>query len=652
MDATQPIGTLAAALALVLPGAVLVRRDEWRRTEPVEIAAVAFAASASYWAVAIWCLPWLAWAGVGLRGLGVATITASVLVLGVTRRAEIALLARAIRTETVARVDVAIGLVAVAARVPFPLMRLAGAVGDLTAHATMTELIVLANGMPTSHEPLLAISTFGQVAPGFHALSALVSTLSGTPSWRAILWVMAAATAALSFALAAVLRTLGVPRTAAAAAAVLALLLARNPQFFQQWGAAPTLLAAAIALIAFREIVDLVTPSKERGWDARRSARLGFLGAGVVLCHVLPAVSLFYMAGAVAAVRMVRARPDVRTVAAHAALAALVAAVAATPWVLVTPLRVTPEIAAWAHDWFREEASRALAVQAPVARALGLGAVADTVGPATGPSYVIVYLGALASIALAAGFVVRWARDRASAAVEVSATMVVAHLALFAGGMAEWLPLWSALYPTRTALWLAVPLAVSLAALMEAARSRLSLRACLVACGAWSVAVAVQGVRLSAHRFGSAFYETAKSGRAYPASLLANEAALGAFWITTFNMDNSAVGTDDLRALAWVRENTPPDAVFATNAGDCGGLVTPIAHRRILEPHYYWFHYRAEFEAWRRGARADHVFVASQVSPSHRDDCVWRREDLDRDPRFVRVHTSGGACVYRAVAPK
>ena len=50
------IGLPLAGLAYVLPGLALVRREEWTRAEPVELAAVACVGSAAWWAVGLWFL--------------------------------------------------------------------------------------------------------------------------------------------------------------------------------------------------------------------------------------------------------------------------------------------------------------------------------------------------------------------------------------------------------------------------------------------------------------------------------------------------------------------------------------------------------------------------------------------------------------------
>ena len=74
--------------------------------------------------------------------------------------------------------------------------------------------------------------------------------------------------------------------------------------------------------------------------------------------------------------------------------------------------------------------------------------------------------------------------------------------------------------------------------------------------------------------------------------------------MTTFSRDDAAGPTQDLDAFAWIRAHTPSDAVFANNPGDGGSLLPAAAHRKIMEPHYYWFFDSGDFrEVASAGAR-------------------------------------------------
>lgn len=499
----------------------------------------------------------------------------------------------------------------------------------MTAHAALAEEIVLKDGFPHSQEPLLPIPRFGEIAPGFHALSALVSLVSGAPSHRVTIYILCLTVAGMTAALSTLLRSLAFAPGPAAAASIGALLLARNPQFFLQWGGAPSVLAAAIGLVCLRDALSL-------GHPGSAPARAGFLGAGMLLVHPLPAVALAWMLPGLLALRAAVTRARLGKLARDAGLAALAALILVLPFLLRALRTAPPEAVSWARDWFRAETRGALALEKrflPNAR----GSAA-----AMWPFFLVSYLGALPVLLVAVGFVRGlWRRSRSAF---IALAILFLQLFLFAGALAEFLPGWPALYPTRVALWLVVPLGIAMAELCDWA-GRAS-RTVLVAAGClWLLAFALEGRRLSASQFGTAFYGEAKSGRASAALVLANEAAGGAFWVTTFCQDDSAVTAEDISSFAWIRSSTPEGAVFANNPGDGGSLLPAAAHRKILEPHYYWFFDRSYVEAWRATTPVDYVYVGAQPAPAW--DRRWTAEQLDSDPRVELVHQSGRARVYR-----
>jgi hypothetical protein len=622
------VAILVALLLLLLPGLAFVRRAEWERGEPLELAGVAFASSAAWWAVSFWLLEWvpLSW-----RFFAVLSAAGALCLLALRRRASIVLLLSAWRKrpgQTLAQLGLLAGVLVL--RLAFAGTHVAYSGGDMTAHAALTERIVMVDGFPRSQEPLLPIPRFGEIAPGFHALSALVSLLSGAPSHLVTIYILCLSVAGMTAALSALLRSLGFAPDSAAAASIGVLLLARNPQFFLQWGGAPSVLAAAIGLVCLRDALSLGQPGSA-------PARAGFLGAGMLLVHPLPAVALAWILPALLLLRVAAARLPLGKLARDAGLAALVVLILAGPFLLRAPRTASPEAVAWARDWFRAETRGALSLEKrflPGAR----GEPSAT----TWPFFLVSYLGALPVLLLAAGLARGLLRRRAAVAVAVSILLFEAFL--FAGALGGFLPGWPALYPTRVALWLVVPFGIAMAELYDwAARAPRQVR---VAAGCLLLlAFGLEGVRLSAWRFGTAFYGDAKTGRASAASVLTNEAAGGAYWVTTFCQDDSAVTAEDISAFAWIRSSTPQGAVFANNPGDGGSLLPAAAHRKILEPHYYWFFDRSYVEAWRATTRVDYVYVGAQPAPAW--DRRWTPEQLDSDPRVELVHQSGRARVYR-----
>jgi hypothetical protein len=638
-------GSFVAVLALLLPGALFLSRGELRRADPIELCGKALCVSAAFWAVAIWYQPYLR---LSLSTLFVLITLAAVAILAVCRRSDLAAALGSIRTTPHLLVwGTVFVLLVVASRFALATTRIAGSVGDMTAHTTMAELIFLANGMPSSHEPLLPISDFGQFAPGFHTLAAMLSLLTGVPTYRSAVFALCLALCALTLALYVVLKRLGLAPSFAALGAAGAMMLAHNPQSFAQWGGAPSLLAAALALCLLADCIRLAETGRWNGIP-----RMALLAAGAVLTHLLPVAGFLYMGPAVLLVYAVSARKRIAHLVGAGSLAALVAFALVLPSFRITPLAPTPGIVEWARAWFRTEVAGALPLQQFVLEHVGLSSVAVEIGAHTWPFHLVVYLGLLPTGLLIAGLGWGWLRRRDQATFAATAVLVV-HFGLFTAAFSESVPLWSAFYPTRIGVWLPVALGVALATLASVLASKLSRNALGALALCWLLVFSLEGWRLSEFKFerdfGTGYYEAVRTGEASPAAVAAAVAARQAcgraFWITTLSRDNAVLGRDDLRAFSWIRNNTPCDAVFVTNYGDGGNLIGAVAHRKVLNPHYYWFFYEAEYEAWRTVTEPTHAYVGSTPSPAYPRELT--AGGLDDDPNAELVFRSGEARVYR-----
>ena len=158
----------------------------------------------------------------------------------------------------------------------------------------------------------------------------------------------------------------------------------------------------------------------------------------------------------------------------------------------------------------------------------------------------------------------------------------------------------------------------------------------------WLGLFTLEGFRLSAYQFTTDY---SASEHTSTARILANEAVGGAFWVATFSRDNAVLTSDDLRAFAWVRDHTPPGAVFATNYGDGGNLITAVAHRPVIRPHFNLsFFHRSEL-AQLRQMPVNYIYVSSEASPAYLR--TYTNEALDRDPTVELVFRAGKAHVYK-----
>ena len=635
------IGLPLAGLAHVLPGLALARREEWARAEPIELAAIACVGSVAWWAVGIWFIGFL---GIPLSVFALVSLAAAALVLVFYRRTDIAAAVVTWRAAPAAALFAFGFIVAiVATRALFAFTRLGCSVGDMSAHAYTAELIVMRDGLPATYAPFLPIGNFGSFPPGFHTLAAIETILGGVPTYRSTIHALCFSLVALTFTLAALLRGVGIGRVAAPLAAAGALMLARHPQFFEMWGGAPTLLAAALVFLVLRDALRLAEPC-----PAGLLVRLGFFSAATLLVHQLPVASFLYVFPVAAVIRAGRDRRSWARIARNGAIVLAVAVVLAIPFLARTPHSIPPDVASWAHDWFRSETDRALRLQTPVLNTLGARGIAGEIGPQTWPFYLVIFLGVLPLGLLVLGLTVRWIRERGPATTLATA-LVALYAVLFSGALTETLPLWPSLYPTRTGIWLAPAFGIALAGLGSFVSGFVPRRVLVAAGIVWVGLFAFEGVRLSDTKFGTAFYDATKAGRTSAVGLVANEAAGGAFWVATFNRVNAVLTADDLRAFDWVRVHTPPNAMFATNFGDGGNLITAVAHRSVIEPHFnLQFFYANALRVWRL-TPVDYIFVSSEASPEY--PRKYRPDVLDRDPAVELAFRVGEARVYKVKRP-
>lgn len=615
---SSALAVFAALLVSIFPGALFVTRREREREDFVDRLGIAVATSWAFWAALLWIVPAGLWTEAVL-----AVVTAAALLEAARHRSSRAALPP--HTPPVPRTPALllfVLLLSIAFRVATAFHRPPPSTGDLTMHATMTELIRLADGLPSSHEPLLPIASFGQNSPGLHGMAALVARASGVPADRAILLLGTLALVVLALSLDRVLRALlpGVSRTARGLAAFGTLLVARSPQLFLGWGGLPTIASIALVFFVFAEALEGVG-----AFDPRRALRAGLVMAGAVLTHLLPVVAALYVAAPILLVLAMRRRSPAAF--AHGALAVAFALALVARFIERTRLTPTSSTVEWAQGWIRGELSQAAL---PQRLALGrFGFSAETSAWLALPFYWLVCVGLLAATVLVGWTLLRLRHPSPpfGIVVAVFALLVLLHCA----ALGEFLPYWMALYPSRVHLFLLVPVGIAAAELFAWCETRPWRRR--------GAAIALAGIAL---------VTTMSVRRAGPDG----DKDLGGLGLdaaarTLIDTMNARVGADDLTAFEWIREHTPSDAVIANNEADCGQLLSARVHRKITFPHYQHFWYEDEFEAWSATHPPGWVFVGARPSPVYPRE--WTAESLDRDAAWSLAFRSGDARVYRSV---
>ena len=519
--AAETRGLFAFAALLLLPG-LLVVRAPWT--------AVPFL-SAAFWIVSWWWgLPRLAFLHGALVAFGLLLVLRLVQPEPIGRATRPGWPALLVCTAAAARL------------LPYGAWLVAPG-ADMSLHSLSALLLVWHDGLPRSYEPLLPIHKFGAYTPGLHALAADVALLSGLPAYRAAFLVSVGAYGLLQVALFAALKRFFSPATAALAA-VIGLGLARVPQAFLGWGANPTVLALAFVVAAAALL--------SRGTGRSPAVAAGLLLGAAVLCHTMVA------ACAVAAFPLVFAAvialpPDERRRAHERfVIAALIALLAAAPFLLALHFTLSSGERAWLADHLRTH--YASDWQLRYARAY----------PVAVARYVIGTLNdAFLAVSLA-GLLVAFRDRRPEKRRALIALTATALVLILLAATARWGgvgPL--VVFPERPMAVLTVILCAGLAFLVEwllAHRRLLSIAALTI-------------LAATAAERANRYY---RGGRA-----------------------NVMVGTDDLAAMRWIEGHTGPLDVVCNDYGTAGLWVPALAGRSISAPHLPPFY----FDEFRDGAR-------------------------------------------------
>jgi hypothetical protein len=158
---------------------------------------------------------------------------------------------------------------------------------DMSFHTLTTNLIVKANQVPLTYDPILSVN-FGGYPTGFHTLSAYISLLSNLPPYKSALFMGNFTYAFLLLSVFFLLKKF-VNSWQALVASILTLFVANNPQFFISWGGNPFVLSLALIVFSSRFIMEITK------YKLKDIILFGIFASASILTHVTPVYGFFYI---------------------------------------------------------------------------------------------------------------------------------------------------------------------------------------------------------------------------------------------------------------------------------------------------------------------------------------------------------------------
>jgi hypothetical protein len=581
-------------LLLLFPGILPVLLQRQKQQYLSDLLPSVVGTSIAFWVVSFWFLPYVK---VPLSLWAWGMILLAMVLLGIMLwKRNLSVLITIDRAETLS-----LFLLSGATILRFSLFwrwPLAPAGADMTMHSYMAALIAAADGVPSSHRPLLPIDSFGAYPAGFQTLTALMSILGNMPIYRAAMLMEATTLTFLTLAFYSFLRVFW-DRQTSAMAALLVTFLPRNPQHFIQWGGDPTLLALALLVLGLGFLPML---QEQMSWKTWKIWSLGGLTvAASMLTHLIPVIGFLYASIPVAVYIGSRDLSDqrgetgrvLRNLLGIGFITVLLVAVWLPHW-------WSTEVTATEVEWvkrFQQQWSG--------------GAWGGTLGNAvmTIPQYLtekvfgssFLVLSGLGLLTLALR------RPPLALACTIGGLTVVG---LVINSMYWVLPLSYALYPDRVAMLLLMPFALGIAALLESVRKLVAKRDFML----WAMAALVLFV-----------------------AIRPNEKLLYKGLIP-----NSLVTPADLQAMQWIQANTDPRAVFRNQYGDAGLWIPAIAFRGITDPHLNPFYFD-EFRAASRGLEARYAYIGKKKALG---EPISMQEFESRPDQYRKVYDYDGVMIY------
>lgn len=500
--------------------------------------------------------------------------------------------------------------------IPF-FARVAFGSGDMTMHQYLAAIVQIHQGIPSTHEPLLAIPQFGQYPIGFHLLTALTTSLTGWPLYRVAL-LLSCVTCQLLF-LALLCGANDRWRTSTAFAAVFfCVCFSHYPLFLFQWGSATTALSLAFLFFLFPVLLQI---EKLSLWQLVFS---GMMLAAALSTQPIPFFGcLLYFPIAYLVLRGV---PD-RCVLGKVAVVGVACACFSAGLLLRLPPPPDAEAVQWARDWNLAQFFSVHPLVERVTRSAKLS-VLDI------PAVYAFIMGIFSTIIPT--ILVFFVRDRKTKYL-YAAFLIVSVVVLYSK-LIPILPLNSALYPERMIPFMALPIVAIYAVMLDA----LTVRRVGLVLALGFISIGTVGM-LQRHAPFVSHYRMLKEKLIGPVhfavlGMLGSDAVIYAL-----DDSHSSVTRDDLAVMKWIRQNLSRDEVIDCDYTSGGHLIPIVVGNKILRPHYAFFWYKQYLKPWQDQQQVRYCYVGTGATKGDREHCASYGQELFR---------SGAAAVFGAAGVK
>ena len=486
--------------------------------------------------------------------------------------------------------------------------------GDMTMNLYTARIIEIHGKIPESHEPLLAISEFGQYALGTHLLNASISLLSGFSTHRVsfFLFCYFFHLLFLSFYF---LISPSHKRAARFLAVFLFLFFARYPQAMLQWGSMTT-----VASLSFLILLFSVLP---KVGELNRTGVLiaAMLCAAAPLSHSIPLFGFllffppYYL--------IMKGPPNVHEIK-NFMLIGLAAMFLCVGQLFRLPSTPTPQWEEWAHVW---NLSHFRLMQPLVEKIFGI----SDITPLSIPFAYVAIFGIMATVCPI--LALPWVKDRRLHPL-FGVFLLTAALILLSK-VYPFIPFNYALYPERVLMFMGVPIVLLYTSLTQ----KISSKTCLSIVLAAVCMFAVAGKIISQYEYKS-IYRLYKEAMISPLEFAALHVMGGDYIVYALDDINSSLTQDDLAVIEWIKDNIDRSEVIGCSYFGGGGLIPVIAGNKIDCPHYQKFWYEDEFTSWLRGQEIKYFFHSPKLN----------NRDPEPDPgQWQSIHARGEAAIYKRI---